>query len=349
MSDKDPGAAPGENKEAELPEGDMGDFEEFIEDYVQDANLQRTAVDTQLPQNEEGGKKEEEAKQVDKNESIEEVIPELKGEKTPEQEELEQEPSLAAATKEEEPPPITTPEETPSAEPTEVSKLLKRIEGLESQSRDQLNENARLQRMGARGVPEESPQPTDQQPQVDKVPKQKVDFQNFVTKEEAEALDDDAHGVLNKVLARVVEAAVDYSSRSIPEVASQTIRAEMEWHREVDKFFEGNPDLAKYADFCAVIADTVTAENPGSSPKQIFDKTAVRARERLGFQAKVEPGPGEEGQEQEVTTTPQETPPGDPPPALPTKGAGRRVRKPAAPTVSDLQTDINDLIDLSDL
>jgi hypothetical protein len=136
------------------------------------------------------------------------------------------------------------------------------------------------------------------------------------------------NAVLNQVSqqsqAAASQQAVQQVLRSVPELVMGYITRHSAMNRMVDDFYKENVDLADVKQTVAAVANDVHSKNPGLGVEDVFKQSAEQTRKLLGLK------------KQAITAVKRK-------PSKPAFAKAGGARK-AAPKVSVLQTELNDLL-----
>jgi hypothetical protein len=168
-------------------------------------------------------------------------------------------------------------------------------------------------------------------------PVEPVDVQFFKDEAEVDAALKDA-GSFNKFLNNFVRAiepiitqkAVFQAAQMIPEVSMTVANDQISMLSTVKSWYDSNPDLLPFKEFCGVIAKEITAKEPQITMVEALNKTEREVRSRLRLVKPMQSAP--------VTS-------GGAPPASPgfTPG-GRSGGGGTAPVLDKVQQDIANTI-----
>lgn len=107
----------------------------------------------------------------------------------------------------------------------------------------------------------------------------------FITREELERVKigtvDEGLELLNTVLVRVHNAAVEEAMRCLPALISSLVRQSQVMDKMAAQFYEDNKDLSEHKQLVYEVTQTLDAANPGLSYDDLMAKVATEVRLRL--------------------------------------------------------------------
>lgn len=111
----------------------------------------------------------------------------------------------------------------------------------------------------------------------------------FKDKEEYEKVFEDPK-LMNEVLLRVHNKAVEKTIRMLPQVIKNVVDTHMVVHSKTADFFKENEDLLPHREFVGFVANDLATKNPDWSVGKLFEELAPEVRKRLGLRNKIAVG-----------------------------------------------------------
>lgn len=177
------------------------------------------------------------------------------------------------------PPTPVQPAPTEQPPPQPSDDVNARINALMEQNKElmrQLNELAK----GSVDRPMQQAPKTEQQASAEQKPA-------FLESEDAlnMALDkvENFNALLEKVVERAREEAVEKVLLSIPQLATQLVNQQMTLRMAADEFYKVNADLEPYRNFVGFVTNEIASAHPDYDLRTLLDETAKEVRKRIGL------------------------------------------------------------------